>query len=81
MTQVTEEEQDGVTHHMMNILDPDSLSYTIHDYKRQTTQIIQDLIHSDRLPIVVGGTNYYMDSLLWDSLIPNPESKSAASTR
>ena len=80
LIKVTLEEQDGVPHHMMNILDPDSLSYTIHNYKSQATAIIQDILDRDRLPIVVGGTNYYVDCLLWESLIPSPQSQSAAST-
>lgn len=58
---------------MMDILEPNSLSYTIHDFKRQAHQLIEEIVEREHIPIIVGGTNYYMDSLLWHSLIPTHE--------
>ncbi|ENN70881.1 hypothetical protein YQE_12286, partial [Dendroctonus ponderosae] len=34
-----------------------------------------DSMQSDKLPVVVGGTNYYIESLLWRILVQNPEEK------
>jgi len=67
------EEQDGVPHHLLDLLDSESLSFTIHDFKRQATATIDSLLSAGKLPIIVGGTNYYLDSLLWNSLIPKHE--------
>ena len=55
---------------MIDILEPENLSYTIHDYKQQTTAIIRELQARGSVPIIVGGTNYYVDCMIWDSLIP-----------
>lgn len=74
MLQVTVEEQDGIPHHLLGLLTPNCLSYTIHDYKRRATQIIDGLLADGKLPVVVGGTNYYLDCLIWESLIPKHES-------
>ena len=67
------EEQEGIPHHLLGILTPHSLSFTIHDYKQEATKIINRLLSEGKLPIIVGGTNYYADSLMWESLIPKHE--------
>ena len=67
---VTEEEMEGVEHHMMSLLDP------IKDEKFSVTQFVKiaeeklfQISGNDSLPLVVGGTMYYVESLLWENLI------------
>ncbi|XP_067943497.1 tRNA dimethylallyltransferase-like isoform X3 [Watersipora subatra] len=72
------EEQEGVRHHLLGILSPTSLSYTIHDYKKEASSIIGRLLSDGKMPIVVGGTNYYADSLMWQSLIPQHDQQAAS---
>lgn len=36
---------------------------------------IKDILERDRLPIIVGGTNYYIESVLYNVLIDKPESE------
>lgn len=57
----------------MDILTPHTLSYTIHDYKREAKSTIERISAQGKLPIIVGGTNYYVDCLLWESLITKHE--------
>ncbi|XP_076671666.1 tRNA dimethylallyltransferase isoform X2 [Andrena cerasifolii] len=38
---------------------------------------MDDLLARGKLPIIVGGTNYYIESLLWQILLPNPENSAA----
>lgn len=66
---------------MINILESDSLSYTIHNYKDNAQRIIEEIQSRGNTPIVVGGTNYYVDSLIWESLIPRHEDANEESTR
>ncbi|XP_043594693.1 tRNA dimethylallyltransferase isoform X2 [Bombus pyrosoma] len=56
---VTEEEKKMAPHHMLDILDPLKHNYTV----------INDLHARKKLPIIVGGTNYYIESILWEVLI------------
>lgn len=43
--------------------------YTVVDFKRQADSVIQQIHNENKLPIVVGGTYYYIESILYDKLI------------
>ena len=58
---ITAEQMQGVKHHMIDIVDPDS-SYSSYLYQCDASKIIDRL---DCIPIVVGGTGFYFDSLLY----------------
>lgn len=73
---VTEEEQKQVQHHMINIIDP-LQRFSVVDFKHQSLNVIEQLLNRDSLPIVVGGTNYYIESLLWKDFIVGPTTKSS----
>ncbi len=71
----TSEEMRGVPHHMMDILQPGE-QYSVALYVKQAAQVINDIISRGRLPIVVGGTGLYIDSLLQNiKFAPSPESE------
>lgn len=63
---VTEDEQRQAKHHMINFLSP-TVRYSVVDFRDKSLHIIGNLMKSYSLPIVVGGTNYYIESLLWKS--------------
>ncbi|CAH1397988.1 unnamed protein product [Nezara viridula] len=69
---VTEEEADGVPHYCLNFLDPLS-SYTVVDFRNRALPIIERLFSEGKLPVVVGGTHYYIESLLWKVLVADGE--------
>ena len=58
---ITHAEMEGVTHHMLDIVEP-NCNYSSFLYQRDASTIIDRL---ERLPIVVGGTGFYFDSLLY----------------
>lgn len=64
---VSPEETSHIRHHMIDFLDPGK-KYTVIDYKRQALSVINDLIDRNILPIVVGGTMYYIESLMWQNI-------------
>lgn len=41
---------------------------------------IDDLLSASKYPIVVGGTNYYIESLLWDILVSPPTSVTSSAS-
>lgn len=62
---VTEEEMAGIPHHLIDVRDIDE-SYSAADFQVTARQAIQDISRRGKLPIIVGGTGLYIQSLLWD---------------
>ena len=73
---VTKEEMDGVPHHLLDIADPKDV-YTAADFKRDGTKAIEDIVSREKLPVIAGGTFFYIDTLLGrvslPDVPPNPE--------
>ena len=51
---------------MIDFLDPTEESFTVQDFKRQSLEVMQRLRRENKMGIIVGGTNYYIESLIWD---------------
>lgn len=62
---VTVEEAKGITHHLIDIKQPDE-PYTVADFKADATKKIKDISSRGKVPIVVGGTGLYIESLLYN---------------
>ena len=56
------EEQSGIKHHLLDFLDPKE-NFSVSDYKQKCLKICEKLINDKKLPIIVGGTGFYIDSL------------------
>jgi tRNA dimethylallyltransferase len=67
---LTKEEQRGVPHHLMDIADPDEL-FTAGEYARLARQAVAGITERGRLPVVAGGTGFYLRALL-DGLFEGP---------
>lgn len=59
----TPEEQAAARHHLIDIKDADE-SYSAYDFVKDASQAIQDIHSRGKLPIIVGGTGLYLQSLL-----------------
>ncbi|KAM3934172.1 tRNA dimethylallyltransferase isoform 2-T2 [Leptodactylus fuscus] len=66
---VTAEEQQLCKHHMISCVDPLVTDFTVVDFRNKAVALIEDIFSRDKIPIVVGGTNYYIESLLWKVLV------------
>lgn len=62
---VTAEEMDGIPHHLIDVRDVDE-RYSAADFQKAARQKIQEISQRGKLPIIVGGTGLYIQSLLWD---------------
>nr|WP_263313427.1 tRNA (adenosine(37)-N6)-dimethylallyltransferase MiaA [Mammaliicoccus sp. Marseille-Q6498] len=62
---VTEEEKEGIVHHLIDVYEPDA-SYSVYKFKEDVTKIIEDIHNRGKLPILVGGTGLYVQSVLYD---------------
>ena len=59
----TAEEREGIPHHMIGIADPTE-AWSAGRYARAAIPIVDDILSRGKLPIVVGGTGLWMDSLV-----------------
>ena len=51
-----------VRHHLIDIIEPDT-EFTAFDFKTRARDVIRDLSHRNKIPIVVGGTGLYLKAL------------------
>ncbi|XP_056154695.1 tRNA dimethylallyltransferase [Lampris incognitus] len=77
---VTAEERAQCRHHMISCVDPLVSSYTVVDFRNKALALIEDMHGRDKLPVIVGGTNYYIESLLWKVLVDTGKEESAKSS-
>ncbi|KAG0151874.1 hypothetical protein CROQUDRAFT_650434 [Cronartium quercuum f. sp. fusiforme G11] len=71
---VSPSEMMGVPHHLMSFLDDDE-DYTVERFREDADKKVQEIHDRGKLPIVVGGTGYYIQNLI----LPGRLSKDAAS--
>lgn len=65
----TVEERQGITHHMLDIVEPDQI-YTAAQYKNDAGIILENLLEKNQFAIVCGGTGFYAKALLSGLSIP-----------
>ena len=58
------EELSKVKHHLIDVCDGND-TFSVSDYEKQALPIINDLISKGKIPIIVGGTGFYINSLLY----------------
>ncbi|SES35453.1 tRNA (adenosine(37)-N6)-dimethylallyltransferase MiaA [Psychrobacillus sp. OK032] len=62
---ITEEEMEGVPHHLLDIKDPTD-SFSVAEYQKIVREKIEEIASREKLPIIVGGTGLYIQSVLYD---------------
>ena len=59
----TDEEMQGIKHYLIDCVSPDT-RYSVADYKKEAIRAIQEILDKGKVPIVVGGTGLYLESLV-----------------
>lgn len=62
---VTAEEMAGIPHHLIDVRGVNE-SYSAADFQKSAREAIQEISQRGKIPIIVGGTGLYIQSLLWD---------------
>jgi tRNA dimethylallyltransferase len=62
---VTEEEMDGVPHHLIDVLDPKE-DFNVMYFQKLAKEAMNGIYARGHVPIVVGGTGFYIQALLYD---------------
>lgn len=66
---IIKEEMKGVPHHMLDVADPKD-RYSVSDFQRDAEIVLKDILNRNKLPIIVGGTFFYIDALVYGIEIP-----------
>lgn len=66
---VTEEEKEGIIHHMIDIVEPNQ-EYSVWEFKKEAEKIIKNIFKKWKIPILCWWTWLYIDSLIYDFKIP-----------
>ena len=62
---VTREEMDGVPHHLIDVLDPWE-PFSVAVFQKLARDAVEDILSRGHLPIIAGGTGFYIQALLYD---------------
>ncbi|MBH9579933.1 tRNA (adenosine(37)-N6)-dimethylallyltransferase MiaA [Staphylococcus felis] len=62
---ITSEEMEGIPHHLIDILEPD-VSFSAYDFQRRAKVLIDEITSRGKVPIIVGGTGLYIQSVIYD---------------
>jgi tRNA dimethylallyltransferase len=62
---VTKEEMRGVRHYLIDCADPDE-NYNVVLFQQKAREAVQEAVSAQKLPILCGGTGFYIQALLYD---------------
>ena len=62
---ITKEEMQGVPHHLIDIKEPWE-TFSVAEFKRLADEAIADIHDRGKMPIIVGGTGFYINSVLYE---------------
>lgn len=57
-------EMQGVPHYMIDVVSPED-SFSVGDYRELALPILKDVVKGGQIPVICGGTGFYVDSLLY----------------
>jgi tRNA dimethylallyltransferase len=77
---ITVEERKGIPHHLLGCIGIDEPTWVVGTFVKKALSVIEEIRARGKLPILVGGTHYYTQSLLFqDSLSDSNDAGTAGS--
>jgi len=67
---VTKKEMRGVPHYMLDIINPKE-KFSVSKWKEMSEKIVDDIISRGKLPIICGGTGFYIESIVDNVVYPD----------
>lgn len=67
---------EGIRHHLIDVASP-KRQYSVARFKREAQRAIRDITERGKLPVVCGGTGFWIDALVYDLSLPavKPDTK------
>ena len=70
---IKKEEMQGVPHHLIDVLEPEQ-SFDVLQFQRLAKEAMEGIWQRNRIPVLVGGTGFYIQSVLYDiDFTPNED--------
>lgn len=66
---ITHEEQKGIPHHLLGVVGLSEEPWRVGIFKKKARSVIKEVRSRGKLPILVGGTHYYAQSLLFEDAL------------
>jgi tRNA dimethylallyltransferase len=60
---------EGIIHHLTDVAGPDE-DFNISHFKTLTEKAIEEILQKGKLPIICGGTGFWIDSITKNTLLP-----------
>ena len=76
----TKEEMGGVPHHMIDVAEPTE-RFSVSDYERLARPIVEDILARGKLPVLCGGTGFYLNALLYERTLGGAPADAALRAR
>lgn len=67
---ITKREMRRVRHHLLDVTSPSHV-FSAADYKKHAGRALTTIIKDEKLPIIAGGTGFYIDTLVHDASLPS----------
>lgn len=67
---ITEKEMLGIKHYVLDVADPNK-RYSVIDFKNDAESAISEIVKKNKIPIITGGTGFYIQNLIDDISLPN----------
>lgn len=66
---ISDTDMRGIPHHLLGFVSP-RVAYTAGQYREDGRRAIVDVASRDKVPVIVGGTGFYIDTLIHDDPLP-----------
>lgn len=67
---ITLREMKGIPHHLLDVVSPRRM-FTVSDFQKLAYHAIDDIVTRSKLPIIVGGTGFYIQSIVDGLILPD----------
>ena len=62
---ITEKEMRGIPHYLVDVLEPEE-EFNVVRFQKMAKEAMENILRKGKLPIVAGGTGFYIQALLYD---------------
>ncbi len=69
---ITKKEMQGVPHHLLDVVSPKKV-FSVSDFKNIADKKIAEIIARGHVPIICGGTGFYIDAVIDGAILPEVE--------
>ncbi len=66
---ITKKEMHGVPHYLLDVVAP-TRTFSVAQFQKKATSVIENILKKGRMPIICGGTGFYIDSVVYGVTIP-----------